>query len=397
MTNGWHLANNYRYAGVHCGLRPDPERRDLALVVSDVPAVAAGAFTQNRVAAAPVQVCRERLPARRARGVVICSGNANACTGAQGLADARRMADLAAECVGCPAEEMLVCSTGVIGRPLPMPVIEPSIRTAAAHLAGGADALDAAARAILTTDTRIKVSTRSLALDGRDIRLTGFAKGAAMIGPNMATMLAFVLTDAPVAVEHLAGLAPRAAAETFNCTTVEGHTSTNDSFLLFANGSGSPLHGETLARFDQGVTAVCADLARAIAADAEGAAHLITIDVEGLPDEIEARRVAKAVAESALVKTAIFGADPNWGRIVSAAGYAGVPFEEKDLSLWLGEHLLYLAGTPVAFDAAAASAYLKNHRDIHIRLRFTLGSARCTFWTCDLTYEYVRLNADYTT
>ncbi len=397
MTDGWHLASNYRYAGVHCGLRPDPDRRDLALVVSDTPAVAAGVFTQNRVAAAPVQVCRERLPAQGARGVVICSGNANACTGAQGLADARRMADLAAECVGCEAHAMLVCSTGVIGRLLPMPVIEAGIRTAAVRLASDAAALDAAAHAILTTDTRIKVSTRSLQLDGREVRLTGFAKGAAMIGPNMATMLAFVLTDAPVAVEHLARLAPRAAAETFNCTTVEGHTSTNDSLLLFANGSGPPLQGEARDRFDQGVTAVCADLARAIAADAEGAAHLITIDVEGLREVGEARRVARAVAESPLVKTAVFGADPNWGRIVSAAGYAGVPFEEKDLSLWLGDHLLYQAGTPMAFDAAAASAYLKNHRDISIRLRFTLGSARCTFWTCDLTYEYVRLNADYTT
>lgn len=397
MTTDWHLAKNYRYAGVHCGLRPDPERRDLALVVSDVPAVAAGVFTQNRVAAAPVQVCRERLPARGARGVVVCSGNANACTGDQGLADARRMADLAAECVGCGAAEMLVCSTGVIGRLLPMPVIEAGIRTAAGRLAGGAAALDDAAHAILTTDTRIKVSTRLLEVDGREVRLTGFAKGAAMIGPNMATMLAFVLTDAPIAVGHLAGLAPRAAAETFNCTTVEGHTSTNDSLLLFANGSGPPLQGEALDRFDRAATAVCADLARAIAADAEGAAHLITIDVEGLRDVGEARRVARAVAESPLVKTAVFGADPNWGRVVSAAGYAGVAFAEKDLSLWLGDFLLYQAGTPQPFDAAAASAYLKNHRDVHMRLRFTLGTARCTFWTCDLTYEYVRLNADYTT
>src|SRR5262249_17757467 len=186
----------------------------------------------------------------------------------------------------------------------------------------------------------------------------GFAKGAAMIGPNMATLLAFVLTDAPVSATDLAALAPRAAAGTFNCVSVEGHTSTNDTLLLFANGTGPHLQGEALARFGAAVTDVCAELARAIAADAEGAAHLVTLEVEGLRDDAEAHRVARAVADSALVKTAIFGADPNWGRIVSAAGYAGVAFEEKDLSLWLGDLLLYHAGTPQPFDAATPSAHL---------------------------------------
>jgi glutamate N-acetyltransferase/amino-acid N-acetyltransferase len=189
----------------------------------------------------------------------------------------------------------------------------------------------------------------------------------------------------------------RAAAETFNCVSVEGHTSTNDTLLLFANGSGPRLEGKALAGYGRAVTAVCADLARAIAADAEGAQHLVTVEVEGLRTDVEAHRVAKAVADSPLVKTAVFGADPNWGRIVSAAGYAGVAFEERDLSLWLGETLLYQAGTPQPFDAAATSAYLKNNREVLLRLRFTLGPGRCTFWTCDLTDEYVRLNADYTT
>jgi glutamate N-acetyltransferase/amino-acid N-acetyltransferase len=393
----WHLAQGYRYAGIHCGLRPDPQRRDLALVVSDRPAAAAGVFTQNRVAAAPVQVCRERQPSSQARGVVVCSGNANACTGQQGLEDARRMALVAAEAIGCRAEQMLVCSTGVIGRPLPMPCLEDGIRVAARQLDSDAEALDRAAHAILTTDTRIKVSTRLLSVAGTDVRVTGFAKGAAMIGPNLATMLAFVFTDAPVTADHLASLAPRAAATTFNCLSVEGHTSTNDTVLLFANGAGPRWSGVVLPAFDQAVTAVCADLARAIAADAEGGTHLVTIDVEGCRNDAEARQIAKAVADSPLVKTAIFGADPNWGRIVSAAGYAGVPFAEEQLSLWLGGFLLYQAGTPQPFDAAAASAYLKNHRDIELRLLFTLGSGRCTFWTCDLTYDYVRLNAEYTT
>jgi glutamate N-acetyltransferase/amino-acid N-acetyltransferase len=305
------------------------------------------------------------------------------------------MAALAAETVGCRAEQMLVCSTGVIGRHLPMPCIEDGIRQAAGALDGSSAALDRAAHAILTTDTRIKVATRSLAR--HDVRLIGFAKGAAMIGPNMATMLAFVFTDAAIAAADLAQIAPLAADQSFNSISVEGHTSTNDTLLFFANGQGPPLKGEALAHFSEAASAVCGDLARAIAADAEGATHLVTIEVEGLRDHAEARRVARAVADSALVKTAIFGADPNWGRIISAAGYAGVNFEEKDLSLWLGDTLLYEAGTPRPFDAAAVSAFLKGTRDIVIRLRFTLGPGRCTFYTCDLTYDYVRLNADYTT
>jgi glutamate N-acetyltransferase/amino-acid N-acetyltransferase len=282
-----------------------------------------------------------------------------------------------------------------------MPVVEDGIRAAARALDGTPEALDHAAHAILTTDTVIKVATLSLArtvrLNGHGIRLTGFAKGAAMIGPNMATLLAFVLTDASVAAEDLAQLAPSAAEETFNCVSVEGHTSTNDTLLFFANGQGPKLKGDALATFNHAATAVCTDLARAIAADAEGATHLVTIEVEGLRTDAEARRVAKTVAESALVKTALFGADPNWGRIVSAAGYAGVDFDEADLSLWLGEKLLYEAGTPRPFDEPAVSAYLRNNRDLLVRLRFTLGSGHCTFYTCDLTHDYVRLNADYTT
>jgi glutamate N-acetyltransferase/amino-acid N-acetyltransferase len=397
----WTIARGYRFAGVHSGIRPDPNRLDLALVVSDTPAVAAGVFTQNRVVSAPVKICRQRLPRGDARGVIVCSGNANACTGQRGLDDARRMADFAAESVGSRAEQMLVCSTGVIGQHLPMPVVEEGTRAAAKALDSSAEALDRAAHAILTTDTRIKVSTRSvthsLGMNGHEVRLTGFAKGAAMIGPNMATMLAFVLTDASLTVEDLAALAPKVAAATFNCISVEGHTSTNDTLLFFSNGQGPKLQGEALTTFREATTSVCAELARAIAADAEGATHLIQMEVEGLRDDAEARRIARAVADSALVKTAFFGADPNWGRIVSAAGYADVEFEEKDLSLWLGDTLLYDAGTPQAFDAPAVSQYLRSNRDLHVRLRFALGTGRCTFYTCDLTHDYIRLNADYTT
>lgn len=397
MLDSCVLARGYQFAGVHSGLRPDPARLDLALIVSDRLASAAGVFTQNRVAAAPVQICRERVPSQDSRGVVICSGNANACTGQQGLMDARQMARVAAESIGCRAEQMLVCSTGVIGRPLPMAVIEPGIRAAANKLRGDEQSFENTARAILTTDTCIKVSTRSLKLDGAEVRLTGLAKGAAMIGPNMATMLAFVLSDAAVNPADLACALRQAVDESFNCISVEGHTSTNDTVLLLANGAGPALSGQSLAEFGQGVAAVCSELARAIAADAEGASHLVTIRVDGLRTNAEARQVAKTVAESALVKTAIFGHDPNWGRIVSAAGYAGVPFAEEQLSLWLGDVLLYQAGAPQPFDAEAASAYLKTNRNIELRLRFTIGSGRCTFWTCDLSYEYIRLNAEYTT
>jgi glutamate N-acetyltransferase / amino-acid N-acetyltransferase len=389
-----HLPTGYRFAGVHCGLRAsEPGRLDLALVVSDRPAAAAGVFTRNRVAAAPVHVCRERLPRADARGFVVCSGNANACTGERGLADARRMAELVAREVGCKPDQMLVASTGVIGRLLPMAVFETGIPAAAKQLGADPGHFAAAATAILTTDTRTKTAARPV---GPHV-VAGFAKGAAMIGPNMATMLGFVLTDAAVPANVLQDFLRRAVADTFNCISVEGHTSTNDTVLVLANGSGPPLEGDRLGEFGTAVKDVCADLARAIAADAEGASHLVTIDVEGCRTDAEAKQIAKTIAESALVKTAIYGADPNWGRFVSAAGYSGVEFAEADLTLWMGPFELYRAGAPLPFEPMAASAYLRDNREVHLRLVFALGSGRCRFYTCDLTAEYVRLNADYTT
>ena len=389
----WHLARGYRYAGVVSKLRSEPDRRDIAVVVSDTPATAAGVFTQNRVCAAPVQVSRERLPRADARAIVVCSGNANACTGEQGLADARRMAELVATDLGCRPEQVLVASTGVIGRPLPMPILEAGVPKATREVAPGREALGHAAAAILTTDTGIKVATR----EQPGFTITGFAKGAAMIGPNMATMLGFVLTDAAVSEADLHHALKAACDRSFNCISVEGHTSTNDTVFILANGTGPKLAGPDLAAFQDAVTSVCVELARKIAIDAEGAEHLITIEVDGCRTDADARLIAKAIAESALVKTAVFGADPNWGRVVSAAGYAGVPFEEKDLSMWMGDMLLYKSGTPLPFDAASASAYLKHNREVHFKLKFALGSGRCTFHTCDRTPEYIRLNADYTT
>jgi glutamate N-acetyltransferase/amino-acid N-acetyltransferase len=396
MTD-WHLPRGFRYAGVVSKLRSEPDRRDLAVIISDTPAAAAGVFTQNRVCAAPVQISRALLPGADIRAVVICSGNANACTGEQGLRDAERMTELVAKDLGCRPTQVLVASTGVIGRPLPMPVLEAGIPKAVAAAEPGAKALSDAAHAILTTDTKIKVSTREVTLAGGPVRVAGFAKGAAMIGPNLATMLGFVITDAAVSPVLAHEVLKRAAADTFNCVSVEGHTSTNDTVFLLANGDGRHLSGDDAHRFADAVHAVCADLARQIAADAEGASHLITIDVEGCRSDADARTVAKTIADSALVKTAVFGADPNWGRVVSAAGYSGVPFDEKDLSLWMGDLLLYRDGTPLPFDAATASDYLKRNREVHFRLVFKLGTGRCRFYTSDLTTEYVRLNADYTT
>ncbi|MGF1578822.1 MAG: bifunctional glutamate N-acetyltransferase/amino-acid acetyltransferase ArgJ [Gemmataceae bacterium] len=394
----WQIASGYRFGAVACGVRGDNRNRlDLTVIVSERPASAAGVFTQNRVVAAPVQLTRMRVPTSEALGLVVCAGNANACTGERGMQDAQRMAEVTAAWLDCRPEQILVCSTGVIGVPLPMSRIEHGIKTATSNLSDAPDALKRSAQAILTTDTRIKVHTRNVTVGGKTVSLTGLAKGAAMIGPNMATMLAFIFTDASVDSDELTSIARESAASTFNCITVEGHTSTNDTLLIFANGEGPRLTGGELNEFKRGIRIVCAELARHIAADAEGASHLIRVEVQGLKTPEDARRVAKTVAESALVKTAIFGADPNWGRFVSAAGYAGVDFAEDQLSCWLDDFLLYKAGVPQPFDNAELSNHMKESRELAIKFHFSIGTAGCTFWTSDLTYDYVRLNAEYTT
>lgn len=392
----WTLARGYRYSGIVSGLRSEPNRRDLAVIASETPAVAAGAFTQNRVCAAPVKVSRARLPRPDARAIVICSGNANAATGDQGMRDAERMTELAANRLSCKAEQVLVASTGVIGRPLPMSILEAGIPKAVDALSADVSAFDDAAHAILTTDTRIKVATRDAGL----FRVTGFAKGAAMIGPNLATMLGFVLTDAMLPPPLLRSFVKDACDRSFNCVSVDGHTSTNDTVFLMANGANGRgmLSGDATHDYFAAVRDVCADLAKAIAADAEGAEHLVTLTVSGTRTFEDARTIAKAIAESPLVKAAIYGGDPNWGRIVSAAGYCGVPFDEASVSLTMGGMPLYDHGRPLPFDARLASAYLKSNRDVSFELRFDpAGPGQCTFYTSDLTPEYVKLNADYTT
>lgn len=393
------LPQGFRVSGVHCGIKRSATKLDLSLVVSDTPAVAAGVYTQNLVFAAPVAWNRALTPANDIRAVVINSGNANACTGQRGLADAREMARAAAATCGAAEKQCLVLSTGVIGTLLPMDKILAGIRAAALVLGRDEDALLAAARGMLTTDTTHKLSAREIAVGDRKMQITGMAKGAAMIGPHMATMLAVVLTDAalePAAAQAALG---DVVDRTFNCIHVDGHMSTNDTVLLLANGAagGAPLSGDGLRTFTAALGEVCTDLARAIPSDGEGASHLVTLDVTGCQSMTAARQIARTIANSPLVKTAIAGADPNWGRIVSAAGYAGIVFDPAGIDLRINGHLLYERGQPVGFDAPKVSASIREHRDTHVELTFREGDAGVRFWTTDMTAEYIRLNADYHT
>lgn len=395
------LPQGFRAAGTHCGIKKDPENFDLALLVSDFSATSAGVFTQNRVCGAPVKVSRARTLRTTSRAVILNSGNSNACTGEQGVEDAKWMTGLVAEQLKCAAEDVFVCSTGVIGRFLPKEKLEAGIPTIMPLLAATPEAFEAASRGILTTDTRIKQSTRTVEIAGQTARITGCCKGAAMIGPNMATMLCVIMTDAGLTVPDADRMLRHAVNLSFNCISVEGHTSTSDTVLLLANGAAvnwsTTLTAEETERFQQALDEVAMELAMSIISDAEGASHFVTIDVVGCRNRDEAFRIAKTVADSALVKTAIHGADPNWGRIVSAAGYSGVDFQEQDVSLKVNNIPLYKDGTPLPFDAQAASASIRDNRETHILLELTLGNTGVRYWTADLTAEYVRLNADYTT
>jgi glutamate N-acetyltransferase/amino-acid N-acetyltransferase len=392
------IPRGFRAGAVKAGIKPSGGL-DLAILTADGPCAAVGTFTTNRICAAPVRWCRNHVPADDIRAVVINAGNANAATGREGLANVERTAEEAAVLLGCEARQVLVASTGVIGRQLPMDRLVQGIKQAASQLLPGAASFQTAAQAILTTDTRPKVV--SLRHSGRQgsFSLLGLAKGAAMIGPRMATMLAFLVTDAPVWPDALQPILSEAVENTFNCVSVEGHTSTNDTVLLLSSTAATEpvLEGDDLTAFAGMVRSACESLARMMAADGEGSTHFITIDVEGCASREEARSIARAVADSPLVKTAIHGADPNWGRIVSAAGYSGVPFEEHELSLWINDLPVYQSGMPTEFDASSLAAGLRSHRHVHLRLLFRRGGNRIRFWTCDLTAEYVRLNADYTT
>jgi glutamate N-acetyltransferase / amino-acid N-acetyltransferase len=356
-------------------------------------------FTTNLVCGAPVKISRSRVPRGTARAVIINSGNANACTGERGDDDARWMTAEVARQLGCAAEDVLVCSTGVIGRFLPREKLAAGIPNVAGRLASSAEGFRTAATAIMTTDTFPKLATACRQVGGAEVRVSGVAKGAAMIAPNMATMLAVLMTDAPLDPRQADPMLRHAVERSFNSISVDGHMSTSDTVLLLASGDrqSAPLGERDLAVLQEMVDDVAAELAQAIIRDAEGADHFVTLDVRGTKTREDAVRIARAIADSPLVKTAIAGGDPNWGRIISAAGYAGVPFREENLSLKVNGVPLYRAGAPTDFDAKSLSQSLRANRDVLIELDLTLGREAVRFWTSDLTAEYVRLNADYTT
>ena len=313
------LPQGYRFAGVHCGVKPNTTKRDIALVVSDRDAVAAGVYTQNLVCGAPVQLDRARTPATGFRAVVTNSGVANACTGEEGLKNAAQMAAWAAQTIGAAGEHALVLSTGVIGIQLPMDRIEEGIRAAGTELAATEENFHNAAHAMMTTDTKEKVVSKSFVNSrGKQITLAGMCKGAAMIGPNMATMLCVLMTDATIEPADAQAMLKHCADETFNCVSVEGHTSTSDTVLLLANGASDdqPMEEDDNNRFADLLLLVCSDLARMIPNDGEGVSHLITVNVHGLATREDAKAIAQTIANDVLVKTAICGADPNWGRPV---------------------------------------------------------------------------------
>jgi len=387
-------------AGVSAGLKKTGAL-DFALVVSESPCSCAAVFTTNRFQAAPVLYDRDAIAADPTgiRALAINSGCANACTGPEGLEDAREMARLSGEAAGVSAKRVLVMSTGVIGQRLPMDRIARGVKLAALALSpcGGHDA----ARAIMTTDTRPKEVAVRATVGGRTVTVAGMAKGAGMISPNMATLLAAIFTDATATPAALEAIIRRAVERSFNCITVDGDMSTNDTLLLLANGqagnaviggSGDDGHAALLAA----VSYVAEDLAKKVAFDGEGATKRVTIDITGARSREEARQAGMAVAKSPLVKTAIFGRDANWGRVLCAVGYSGVPVVPGQVDMWLGDlHLVHL-GRPHDINEERASEILAVE-DIALRVDMGMGDESATIWTCDLSHEYVSINGSYRT
>jgi glutamate N-acetyltransferase/amino-acid N-acetyltransferase len=387
----------FKLNSVACGIKKSG-RADCVLITSDSPAVAAGTYTKNLVFAAPVALDRARTPGENFRALIVNSGNANACTGERGLADATKMAELAATAIGAKGEQALVMSTGIIGEFMPMEKITAGISEVAKKLVATEEGLENAARGFMTTDSVPKVVSRKFNLGGKTVTILGLAKGAAMIAPNMGTMLAAVLCDAKISPTDAQKALSAAVEVTFNCISVDGHMSTNDTVLLMSNGaSGATVDAANFNEFQAALSGVCNELSRMIPADGEGTTHVIEVHVSGCRDTTTARTLAKSVADSPLVKCAIHGADPNWGRIVSAAGYAGVPFEPAKVDLTLNGHLLYKQGVPQKFDADVVSDSIRQNKEVEVHLSFGEGTAESKYWTADLTAEYVRLNSDYHT
>jgi len=400
-STGWHKVKGgvtapkgYLAAGIASGIKQ--KGLDLAVILSSQPASAAGVFTQNRVQAAPVVLSKQYLKLSKGsmQAILINSGCANACTGARGLRDSRASARCLASHLDLDPRRILVASTGVIGSFLPMPKIEKGISSAVSSLSprGGT----AAARAIMTTDTREKVFAVEGRIAGKTVRIGGIAKGAGMIHPQMATMLAAITTDVKVAPANLNRLLKHAVDPTFNCLTVDGDTSTNDAVMILANGaSGAALtDARSRAFFEKGLAVVCEELAKSIARDGEGATKFVEVTVSGSPSFEAARKVAMAIARSSLVKTALYGQEFNWGRILAAVGYAGIPINPDRVTLSLNGIPIFRNGSPVSSTQARA---MKTMKARNIRIEVDLGGKRALarVWTCDLSHEYVNINATY--
>jgi glutamate N-acetyltransferase/amino-acid N-acetyltransferase len=386
----------FRAAGVSAGIKP-AHGLDLALIVSDMPAHAAAVFTTNLAQAAPVLVARQHLERSGsvATAIVVNSGCANACTGDAGTMAAREMAAETARLLKCPADQVLVASTGVIGVALPIEKIRAGLPNAVGAL--GADQGSTAARAIMTTDPFPKEAATRFRIGSRDVAIGGMAKGSGMIEPMLATMLAFVTTDAIVPPALLDRALREAVNDTFNAITVDGECSTNDCVMLLANGaSGAVVDDTAYPAFVEGLRDVCRELALGIVRGGEGATKLVTVVVTGAASAADARRAAKAVANSPLVKTAIHGGDPNWGRLIAVAGRAGVAFDLARAAVSIGSVVLFENGLPHDEAAPDAAAYLQR-TDIEVSVHLGAGQAASTVWTCDLSAEYVRINADYRT
>jgi glutamate N-acetyltransferase/amino-acid N-acetyltransferase len=391
---GVNFPRGFRSAGVYCGIKK-PGLLDLALIVSETEASVAGMFTTNRACAAPVLWSRQVVAGGRARAIVANSGNANCLTGEQGMRDAQRMAELVAKRLECPPTQVVVASTGVIGVPLPMTAVEKGIAQAFERLTDGDDRTTA--DAILTTDNASKRASLEIDTPAGKVRIGAIAKGAGMIAPKMATMLAFITTDAAIDPADLQACLARVVNKTFNCITVDGDTSTNDMVIALANGvSGVQLTGDALQPFEQGLYQVCEYLAKRIVKDGEGASRIFEVRVSGAADADAARRIARTIAESQLVKTAIHGGDPNWGRIIAAAGRAGAPIDVNRARLYLQGTLVFENGQPTEYDERALVEAMQTD-EVSIVLALGDGDGEAHFWSSDLTAEYVKINAHYRT
>jgi glutamate N-acetyltransferase/amino-acid N-acetyltransferase len=386
----------FRFAGVAAGLKTDPTRKDLGLIVADTPATAAGIFTTNQVKAAPVTLAQRRLRSASVRAIAANSGSANCFTGKAGMKLALDSCAAVAAELGCAKDLVVPCSTGVIGHPYDIEKYRAGVRQACAALS--VDGLGEFAMAIMTTDTTPKVASTTLRMGGSTITIAGAAKGAGMIGPRMATMLAFIVTDAAMPAVALKRALAHAAPLSFNAITVDGDMSTNDTLMLAASGAAAnrrPAAPE-LAAFEAAVGAVAHSLARQLIYDGEGATKFVNVEVRGARSAAEAERVARQIANSPLVKTAFFGNDPNVGRITAAAGACGVRFDPDRIELWVDKVRIAARGM-ILTDALAAAAQAMRQREFSVRLDLKQGAARHSVMTCDLSYDYVKINAEYTT